>query len=1082
MKIEYPLKYKHFVGVKFISGDPESGNRIKLDPKDFNELQDIWLQHIDSFVRAVRGHDIGILEGCEVSVQRQAGVAGAVPTYELVVTPGYVYVNSALIRVVQNHVFTIPTTRNWSGFKSHYLILKPDIREFSGGFGEPGHSALAGRLTSHRMEIGFSIELVTELPSQPAINAPLYTEEIVTASQEELARKHNMPWFVVLAEVKIRDLISELDQDVIVDVSNVSRLKVMSEIQEIAVTALEKIQNHLKTFFFKRELVGEVDANNKVFGFPVEFNILPGSEQYLEVFNNNALVEPSQYTIKSGTSDWVTGEQHFNSYYVEFVDAPLVGSIITASYFVDHHPQYLSNMRFLEHLSPNSGDHDHRYYTETEEDDWREEHNSSIESHPTHVTHNFFDEWVGNHTGAETIDHDNVYTRIGHAHFISDTLELQDDLTELSQGIGYGNDDHYIVSQEIFEGVDGANRIFQLHSELLEDGIGYIKQVRADVSHDAVNNPAVLDVIDASEDFDAQAGAFSAAKQLSVQNYNRRPSSVIQSDDEVWSFWASTNFSNNTSEIWFASYKQGDGFFSPATPTSLACNENSRVSATVVYSLVPSINQRIVLVWHYDGALRYTYIEEGQTDWTSFVTQIPGSAGCLDPAIIWVNDGSTLGRLHLTYRKQAPSGKWAIYRRVFEIDLTEYGTEMLLSDDTDDHYSPIILQDKSATKRIWHGWMRHTGDRDNPDHDNSLIFEAKIMDKLTDAIYVPTFNVGNIQGLNVASTISWAAESDGIWAQFSSLLGTTFELFYQKFDMNGGGVGDGTKFVDAQNHAISVASDGDVWIFYDYLGTIYYRAQQRGAGQVKWNKALKYIEFQLPPVNGSAIYVDIAIPIKSLNSRVSSLESKRADDEEALAIKINAAIESLGLGFPLERLASLREKLIVEADIETDNRRQVYGYDHVFYDKLFISHNNEANRPAGMAQLVSKDGSWTTFENSGLEYDDMGKVANNTGKIIKIYSTVRSLPDFFTDGHLRLEIHGEPNLECVEARITSNMDPSPFSSSITWLSVNKSNYFKDIDLTANQAFTDNNDFGLEITLLPGGFIYDWALFFKKKVI
>ena len=1073
-KIDYPLSYKQFTGVKFISSDPTSGNRIKLDPRDFNEMQDIWLQHIDNFIKAVRGNDIGVIEGCEVRVQQKQNVDSDTSVYEAVVSPGYVYVNAALIRIVFNHSLELPTERDWSGFKNYYLVLVPEIREFAPTqLGEPGMSAMAGRTTSHRMEIGFSLGLVDEIPNAPPINSPLFTEALMSSeSFEALSRKHNIPWFVVLSEIKIRNIISGLE-DIIIDNSNVSRLMVISQVQSIAIGAAESIQKHIKSFLHKEPLVGEIDGINKIFYFADNYQLLPDSKHLFSLYLNNELLENTYYEIQK-TDDWITSSNHYNKYFIEFYDAPSAGSILSASYFVDHHPQYLSNFSFAEHCE--SSDHDERYYTESEDDIWRDAHNNSDASHPLHLTRASFENWKLQHISAETTEHDNAYTRLGHRHSIGDTDELQDNLVELSQCIGYGNDDHYIVSQEIYENVDGENKIFPLTCELLDNGEGYLKNVRADISHDSVKNPALLSIIDASDEFSSESGAFSVAKQVSMQNYNKKPCSVIQSDGEVWSIWASTNLSNYDSEIWFASYKQGDGFFSPSTPTGLSCHENSRISADTITSLVPSIDQRIVLVWYFDGLIRYTYIDKGQTSWAEHLVSIPNTEDCIDPAIKWVSDGTALGRLHLVYRKRSDSGKWAIYRRIFELDLTEYGNEKKLSGDQEHYFNPIILQDRTNLKRVWYGWIKQPATSTS---DNDCLFEAIVMGNNSDAIYIPCFNLGGAQDLNSESSISWANNQSGIYAQFSRLVGSSFETLYLQLNTNGSIISEATFFVASQNQTVVIANDDSIWSFYDHIGTIYYRALQQGIGNVKWNKALRYIEFQSPPVNGSVIWLDIAVPIKSLNARVSELESQKASDEEALAVKIRAAISSMGLGFPLARLAALKEKIIVESSIEMDNRREVYGYDVVFYDKFFASYNNEKLRPAGCNDTVIKGGNPTAFQNSGLIYDEMGKITNPTGKTIKIYSTIRQKTDFLSNGFVRLEIRGEAELECVEARITSNMHPDPTSTTINWFPIAKTNIGKEIDMSSYLTFMSSGDFGIEITLLPGGYIYDWALFLKK---
>jgi len=1076
-KIDYPLTYKQFSGVKFISSDPTSGNRIKLDPRDFNEMQDIWLQHIDNFIKAVRGNDIGIIEGCEVRVQQKQNVTGNAPVYEAIVSPGYVYVNAALIRVVFNHSIELPTERDWSGFKNYYLVMVPEIREFAPTqLGEPGMSAMAGRTTSHRMEIGFYLGLVDEIPNAPPINSPLFTEALMSSdSFEALSRKHNIPWFVILSEIKVRDIISGLE-DIIVDNSNVSRLMVISQVQNIATNAAKAIQKHINSFLFKEPLVGSIDGINKIFSFASSYQLLPDSEPLFALYLNNELLENTYYQIKKTSGSWITNSNHFNDYFIEFYDAPSTGSILSASYFADHHPQYLSNFSFIKHCESN--DHDERYYTEAEVDAWRDAHKNSDDSHPLYVTGAFFEGWRQQHISNETSEHDNVYTRIGHRHSIGDTEDLQDNLVELSQAIGYGNSDYYIVSQEIYENINGENKIFPLTCELLDNGTGYIKNVRADISHDSVRNPVLLSVIDASEDFDGESGAFTVPRQISMQNYNKKPSSVMQSDGEVWSFWSSTDLNSYVSKIWFASYKQGDGFFSPATPTGLSCHENSRVSVDAITSLVPSINQRIVLAWYFDGLIRYTYIDRGQTSWAEHLVSIPGTEGCIDPTIKWVADGTAMGRLHLIYRKRSAFGKWAIYRRVFELDLTEYGSEKLLSGEQEHHYSPIVLQDRTSLKRVWYGWIKKPMASTD---DNSCVLEAIVMGKDSNAVYVPYFNVGNVRNLNSESSISWANNQSGVYVQFSRLVGSSFETLYLQLNTNGSVLADATFFATAQNQSIVIADDDSIWSFYDYIGTIYYRALQQGAGSVKWNRALRHIEFASPPVSNSIIWVDIAVPLKSLNLRVSELESQRVSNEEALAVKIRAAISSMGLGFPLARLAALKEKIVIESGIEMDNRRKAYGYDTVFYEKFFASHNNEKLRPAGCNQTVIKGGYPTTFQNSGLIYDEMGKIINPTGKTIKLYSTTRQEVNFFSDGFIRLEVRGEAELECVEARLTSNMHPDPTSTTINWYPVSKTNIGKEINLSSSASFLTSNEFGIEITLLPGGYIYDWALFLKKRI-
>ena len=1138
MRIVDPIRLRKFAGVKYIYGNPATGQRIKLDPKDFNEMQDIWLQHIDDFVRAMRGNEIGILSGCNVVLQPKQ-MTQALSGYELVVSPGEVYVNSALINVRSYNAVEVPlpalTDPEWQGFKTFYLILKPELREFVPvSLGDPGMSNLAGRKTTHRIEIGAELLLVDSIPAESLLNGPAFTDALLSSDTlEDLLRKNNAPWFVLLAEVRINNPISDnYTADIIVSQDGVHRLKVISEIQRIAEEALNSVREHLAFYYTKKELIGQVDGSNNSFTLPKP--MLRGAETtdtvknvyngVLKIYANNQRVPSQQYLINTiertfDSNALDTNSSASNTTTVIFTTAPSIGTILTASYYPEHHPQYLSYFSFIKHIDADSQDHDNRYYTEAEENAWRIEHNSSPLSHPGDLRASDFDAWKAEHIGALTTDHDNVYTRLGHRHSIEDTYGLTSQINKFGQEIGYGNDNYYVITQQIVAGIDGINKRFPLHSDILDSGIGYIKQVRADITNDAVVNPSVLSVIDILQDFQSPSvAAFSEPKALSMQNANNVPRVVAQSDDEIWVVWCAKE-SDGGYKIWFCSYRPGNGYFSPPTPTGLVCDPTDKypasadsrdkysgvnLSATVIYSSVPSTDQRIGIVWEYDGQLRYAYVDKGQTVWVPRMLPIPSTNNCHSPSIAWINDGTAAGKLHIVYTKRvAQTGKMAVYRRRFEIDFTEFGQEELISSDTVNHYMPIVVQDKSPMKKVWYAWITEKRGVPDSNFDNSHSLSVKIMDKLSNAIYREESVLGNINYLNMRSDIAITATPTNMWVQFSKIDGGMFGVHYVETTFDAIAIGDDTNpslLATGQHHGVARTSNNSIWMVFDDIARIKYRARESGIGEVKWDNSNNFLDFERTPVTGSVINVDIAIPIRSLNERLSELESRAADSEEALAIKIKNAVTSMGLDLPQERFNKMREKIIVEAETAIDTRRLVLNYDWAICNKFFYAFDETNRRPLDFSDTVLKSTdtlsgfSVTSFENSGLEFDLMGRLTNRTGHIIKIYSNVYFRDLFTPNGRIRLEANGgrfferngeivtvNNDLQCLDFRVTSDMtnDPTGTVRVIPWFDVTRAQLFTDLDWSANIPFTSKNNFGVEITIKPGGFIYDFALFLRQ---
>ena len=159
MRVTYATNKKKFKKVYFLSGNPTSGNRVVLDPKDFSEMQDIWLEQLDNFVMAIRGEDGGVVSGCEVIVQAKADGTG----FEVVVAGGKFYVNSTMIQIMLAHALTVPTP-DWAGIKTWYFIAKPVVTTFIPTvIGEPGFSVLAGRPTSNRAELADRVSRTPEI-------------------------------------------------------------------------------------------------------------------------------------------------------------------------------------------------------------------------------------------------------------------------------------------------------------------------------------------------------------------------------------------------------------------------------------------------------------------------------------------------------------------------------------------------------------------------------------------------------------------------------------------------------------------------------------------------------------------------------------------------------------------------------------------------------------------------------------------------------------------------------------------------------------------------------------------------------
>jgi hypothetical protein len=1031
MLVSYNTNQKKFRKVYFLSGNPTTGSRVVLDPKDFSEMQDIWLEQLDNFVKAIRGVDSGVVDGCEVVVQ-----AKSTGGFEIVVAPGKFYVNSTMVQLVQAHAIDIPIP-SWSGNKVFYFIAKPVIKTFIPTvIGEPGFSTLAGRPTSNRAEIAFELELVDTLPED---------------------------WHVIFCAVRIGETLATID-DIEILYDDRNELMEMKDIQEAAVYAKALIDEHL-TFYFDKQIVAESDGVTT--SFELKYPVMAGSE--VKVFADD--IEITNFTIET-VGDWLNNEKPVSTL---TLSAPVQDSlIIKASYFPDHHVQYLSRFRFSEHIGAESIDHDNRYYTEAEIDAWRITHNQDVDAHPTHVLWTDFNAWVEQHTSSTTTDHDNAYTRIGHGHTIDDVNNLRGELVMLSQQIGYGSDDYYIVTQQITENVDGVNTLFTVSNSLIDSGVGYVKSVRADITNDAVKNPAVLKVIDATEEFETPSvGAFSEPKLLSQRNLNGNPSACVQLDDEVWAVWSAKE-TEDISRIWFASYKQGDGYFSPATSTGLPCNPDSRVSATVVYSVNPTINQRIVIVWNYNDQLYYSHIDKGQTEWINAVP-LPNTSGASDAAVCWVNDGVTAsGRLHVLYTKEAGTGKMAIYKKMYEIDLLEVDDEVNVTFGDINEVHPVIVQDTSTSKRVWYGWIARE-ENVGGDYDNSCTLKYKIVDKYSPTVYQPVSVLGGISDLNIASGLSFSPQPSGMWVQFSVFESGQFNIYYQEFDFAGSIINPRIYLEKGTQVSAVVSSDNVVWSIYQYLSSIYYRARENGAGEVKWNIATKELEFENAPVS-IPIFVDIAVPLQSLNKRVSRLESDVADTEELVAQRIRDVIESMGLNIPQERMNMMREKMIVEANTDIDSRRIALNYDKVIYNKFFDA---TSGLPDGINSVVLKNGSPVLFIESGLVHDSMGKIINPTGQIMKIYTKIYDV-DFLCDGHLRVEANGD--IECLAFRITSKLTNTPSDPAIDWWNIADAQLSQDLNLSGDANFVTNHNYGVEIEILPGGWIYDWAIFMNGSAI
>lgn len=1137
MQIIDPMRLRRFAGVKFIYGNPATGQRVKLDPKDFNEMQDIWLQHIDDFVKAMRGNENGILRGCEVILQ-PAQLSNALSGYELVVTPGEVYVNSALIKIATPNALPIPLPspedQSWSGFKTFYLMLKPELREFvPTNLGDPGMSSLAGQKTTHRIEIGAELVLQDSKPSNDLLNDPPFTQGLMAADTlGELLNKHSSPWFVLLAEVKIRNPLLNYQEDIIVSQDGVYRLKLMREIQDIAEQALRHMVEHLSYYYTHKPLVGNVDGLNRAFTLPMPVirgtgttNNVRDHNGILKIYANFEAVGESQftYTTNEKTFDGDTladydmialGALH-NTTEVVFNVPPEPGTILTASYYPEHHPQYLSYFSFLRHIDANSADHDNRYYTEAEVDAWRSAHNQDEAAHPKHLLKTDFQAWENTHLDPVTNAHGNTYSLLLHKHSIEDTFGLTGQINLIGQQIGYNNEAYHIVTYPILDAANGINTSFPVYSSLLNDGSGWIKQVRADISNDAVVNPAVLKVIDIAQEFSEQQGtAFSQAKAISNEHVNNIPALVVQSDDEIWAIWG-VKESENEHKIWFASRKPGDGYFSPPTSTDLSCDPidgypyswlpedrypGTKISATVIYSAIPAMNQRIGMVWEYNGQLHYAHIDKGQTAWTRRYEPIPGTERCHSPAIAWINDGTASGKLHLLYsRMVASTGKMAIFRRRFEIDFTEYGTEELVSSDNVHSYSPCIAQDKSPLKRVWYAWVQGP-DTATVDIDNAHNLIVKVVDKFANTVYYE-HEALNTQ-LNMRSEIAMTAFLNKMQIQYSRVVNGSFQVFVAGFDFNLIATNAPLNLAMGQNHGSIRTSNNALWLAYSYLGHIYYRGEQIGISEVKWDNSNKLLVFSRPPVPNSQIYVDIAVPLRSLNARLATLETQEARSDAALAVQIRAAISAMGLELPQQRFDALRNKMIVEAEMAAKTRQLVLGYAHIFFNKFFHSADVLQQQPLGIITPALKGTdtytgfATTSFINSGLEYDSSGKISNRTGHTIIIYSDAFVLPDSINYGTLRLEANGgryvqnngieqllHNDLSCLEFRITNNMtnDPTGIEQPISWFPVDRESLFCDLNWSTQAAFVSNKRFGVEITIRPGGCIYDFALFLNKRV-
>jgi hypothetical protein len=67
-------------------------------------------------------------------------------------------------------------------------------------------------------------------------------------------------------------------------------------------------------------------------------------------------------------------------------------------------------------------------------------------------------------------------------------------------------------------------------------------------------------------------------------------------------------------------------------------------------------------------------------------------------------------------------------------------------------------------------------------------------------------------------------------------------------------------------------------------------------------------------------------------------------------------------------------------------------------------------------------------------------------------------------------------------RITSKLTNTPSDPAIDWWNIADAQLSQDLNLSGDANFVTNHNYGVEIEILPGGWIYDWAIFMNGSAI
>lgn len=376
--------------------------------------------------------------------------------------------------------------------------------------------------------------------------------------------------------------------------------------------------------------------------------------------------------------------------------------------------------------------------------------------------------------------------------------------------------------------------------------------------------------------------------------------SAVQGDDEVWAVWVDTLDGGLTHNLWWSTKKVTDEVWSPPVNTLFRVDHDCRPS---IVKFPNGQNEDLMVLFTDNGNLYYSYISHGQTYFGDRVLFYDLPTKIYFPKGIYVHDQAGNGdKIWVVYRREE-NGIFNIYLRVFDSNFengyTFEGDEILLSDGVNNCYFPTISQENRDGGDVWIAWVC-----DNSEYDNRNKPIITIMNTSKDIVvsptYIPSDQAKILDNFNVDSKIELHHSADNIWLVYSVFEDGAFNVYYLYLshdEVNNLIRNENPPVELNRGHEVSITerSDNTIWITYSQSTQVYNQVRLLGSGEVKWDRKLKTLEFEVPPIAGSFIELRWQLPFSDIEGRLEAVESEirtHRQKLEQLAALLNLSIDA----------------------------------------------------------------------------------------------------------------------------------------------------------------------------------------------